>query len=158
MITNFPANPLANMSGLQLFSFSPYQNINTLPAIAKMKIIAPVVFKAGYSFLSGYSTIGQLNFTEKFTNDENGGLYSWLITGYAPGDSDTLVNLFEEMKTCRHLVTTVDNNRVKRLVGYNAPLDFSADYDSGKIPGTDMRGYAFTFSGQGKSRAPVYNV
>ena len=159
MITDFPGNPLTNMAGMQTFSFAPFQNISSLPPVVQNKITAPVAFNGGNRFLLGYSTIAQLDFNEKATTDENGSVYDWTITGYTPGDSDFLSALMADMMRCRQLVVLVqDNNGLVRLVGYNAPLEFSYIYDSGKIPGSDPRGYAFTFFGRGGASAPVYQV
>jgi hypothetical protein len=158
MITDFPANPVSNFAGLQLFSFSPYQNIAALPSISQKNIITPVTFVAGSQYLKGYSTTDQLSFSEKHTDDSNGGFYDWNISGYMPGDSDELINRMEEMRFSRYLVLTTDNNGILRLVGYNAPLVFTADFDSGKRAGTDNKGYSFAFTGQSRLRAPRYSA
>lgn len=156
MITDFPLNPLANLSGLQSFIFSPYQNISSIPPAGSGKITSPVIFNGGFDFFKGYSTIDQLSFLETLAQDDNLGAYTWAITGYTPGDSDILINLMEDMKRCRHLVVVRDHTGNLRLVGKNAPLYFSADFNSGKQAGTDAKGYSFSFSGQSKYRAPLY--
>lgn len=158
MITSFPAAQLANMAGLQSFIFSPYQNINALPAVALKLVGTDVSFYSGYAWLTGYSTISELVFTEKASPDDNGQAYDWLITGFMPGDNDTLANLMEQMSKSRHLVVTQDNSGNKRIIGMNAPLDFAADFGSGKQAGTDTKGYLFSFSGRSITRAPRFNA
>jgi hypothetical protein len=158
MISSFPTKAIANMPGIQSFLFSPYQNIASIPPAPGKKIITPVVFKPGYGFLTGYSTPGLMNLVETGAQDANGPIYDWLITGFYPGDDDSIIDLFTNMEIDRYVVLTKDNSGILRLVGINAPLNFVSVYDSGKEPGTDAKGYTFTFSGQSALRAPRYVV
>jgi hypothetical protein len=155
MITDFPAAPLANMPGVQGFTYVPYRYVQQLPRIIRSMAVQPILFFNGFRLYNGFSTPGELDFTETCVTSANGPTYEWQITGFVPGDDDELVNLFEEMESCRHLVCVKDKRGVQRLVGIGAPLVFTAKFNDGKKVG-DARGYSFTFANTGKNRAPVY--
>lgn len=157
MISNFPDKSITNIGGLETFLFSPYHLVRSLPAATGKLITSPVVFNTGNTFLKGYATLQTLKFTEIPSPDVNGTFYTWRISGFTPGDSDVLASLMEAMEIVRHIVVAKDMAGISRLVGYNAPLDFTADYSPGDDPSSG-RGYNFVFSGSGGKRAPVYRV
>lgn len=157
MIADFPVNPNQNIAGIAAFKFAPYYFISSIPSPANKVISQAVAFKAGYGFFIGQSTQDHLNFSENPSNDVNGTSYNWLISGFTPGDSDILADLFEEMEQQRHLVLVTDQLNRLRLVGIDAPLIFTAKYSSGNTPG-DAKGYAWQFAGSSMLRAPFYKV
>lgn len=158
MITSFPPVPIFNLSGLAEFYFAPYQDIAQLPDVVSNRIVEEITFNTGKSLLKGYSTKVNGFFSETPDRDSNGPFYTWAVTGYLPGDSNDHADLMASMEECRHIVLTKDHSGIQRLVGCNAPLDFIAVYNTGAEPGSDPKGYSFTFSGTSRSRAPAYNV
>jgi hypothetical protein len=157
MISDFTRPPLANLAGLQFFTYTPFQYVQQQARISRSLAIAPLIFYSGWRLFNGYSTIDTLDFNEKAIPTENGQSYEWTITGFIPGDSDTLVSTIEEMERNRHLVCVKDRMGIKRLVGIGAPLVFTTIFNDGAKAG-DTRGYTFTFTNTGKYRAPVYNL
>jgi hypothetical protein len=157
MMSDFPGRPLTNMAGLASFQFVPYHNLGPLPPIAQNTVTNPVAFLAG-GFYTGYATVDTLLLNETQSRDDSGEVFTWEIDGFVPGDTGELGDLMYGMAKVRHLVVVRDYAGVLRLVGYNAPLTFTADYASGKQAGTDAKGYNFKFEGEGRRRAPVYNL
>lgn len=156
MITNFPNPPIGNMPGISSFEFAPYNTILTLPAIASCRITTDIIFKPGQGWLSGYSTINECVFNENSSKDGNGDIYEWEIPGFAPGTGDELASLMLEMETVRHVVRIREHNGNVRIVGLKAPLEFTAALSTGKVAGSDAKGYSFRFFAQSGKRAPVF--
>lgn len=144
-----------NVGGIFSFQYIPYFQIVKLPTVTGKLITTPLGLNSGYTLLSGYSTLGETEFEENQKSDPNGPYYEWKLTGFVPGDSPDLIGLMEEMELVQHLVITRDTMNKRRMVGYDAPLDFSASFQSGGKPG-EARGYKFSFTGLSTKRAPVY--
>ncbi|WP_374949607.1 hypothetical protein [Mucilaginibacter sp.] len=157
MISSFPTSPLLNMAGQASFEFSPNYNILQLPTVIRRTVTLPIQFKPGTNFMTGVSSLGQLNFEEDSITSEGGTYYPWVISGFYPGDGDEVVDLFQDMEKVLHIVATKDFTNKIRLVGLNAPLTFNAKFQSGLVPG-EARGHAFSFTGAGLERAPYYQV
>ena len=140
------------------FVYIPFHLVLQMPAVINKKVTQPIQCLAGSAFLKGYSTLEELEFNETQKDDDpNDPYYQWEIIGFMPGDSSTLIELMEDMEHVRHLVIVNDNLNQKRLVGYDAPLNFKSIFQSGNKPG-QARGYKYTFSGLSPKRAPVYSL
>ncbi|MBS7565102.1 hypothetical protein KHS38_11865 [Mucilaginibacter sp. Bleaf8] len=159
MITDFPSIERAYLPGLVSFAFIPSQYIQTLPPVSQGTITQLVKLRSADRFLNGLSVIRKLSFDEEGATDDNGTIYNWKVTGFYPGDDPAAAALFAEMEAdhIRHLVIAKDHAGRRRLIGYNAPLTFTAVFNSGIEPG-DAIGYTFTFTGRGKQRAPLYKA
>lgn len=159
MISHFPAPPLINFSGYYEFQFAPYYTIQSVPAAVNKLISNPILFNAPHAFLNGYATCETLDFLEPAERTPHGTIYKPTVAGFAPGDSDELAMLMEEMENSgnRYVVVITPQTGKKRIVGLNSPLKFTAELVPGKTPG-GRKGYDFQFFTTATERAFFYNV
>lgn len=147
MITNFPEKPTYNSGGLKKFFFVPFLGVSENPVVVAGSAVTPLGLFPGFSLLAGYATIHTLQFIEEQNENEHGIFYEQTLTGFAPSDTQEMMDLFTEMAQNRFLIMTSDYLGKKRLVGSSDnPLAFSYKFSTGNDR-KDSRGYKFSFSG-----------
>jgi len=155
MYNNFPNKKAYNPGGYREFLFLPDYSIETFPMILNGSAQVPVGLAPGATWFAGYSTPETLSFTEESKTDANGTWYQQVISGFAPGDKPELVALMENLEKGRFLVMLRDSQGIRRLVGTPySPLELQSNFNSGDKR-SDLKGFAFKFTGQSLFRAPV---
>lgn len=157
MITNFPLKSFYIPGGVRSFQFIPAYQVITYPEIKSGQISQPLEFLTGKVWLNGYSTAGQLIFTEESESTVNGPTFNQEITGFYPGDKLPVLDLMNEMHRHPFMVKVTDASGQTRLVGSPGnPLEFTAKYSSG-LERADAKGYQFKFAVTTSESAPAYN-
>lgn len=156
MISNFPSKKLYNPGGYGKFYFLPHTSVDTFPMIVSGAAQVAVGLKVGHAWLEGYSTAETLNFSEESADDAHGPFYIPIISGFVPGDRPELVSLLQTMENMRFLVKLKDSLGKYKLVGSpGCPLKLLSNFSSGDRR-SDLKGFAFKFTGQALYRAPDY--
>src|SRR5690606_20868317 len=91
--------------------------VHVFPKVRAGVVTEVVELLPGYAWKQGYATAGTLNLVEKQNEDAGGTFHNTEVSGFAPGERDQLLNLFDNMSGNPFLVILKDNLGVKRLVG-----------------------------------------
>ncbi len=156
MFIDFPTPLNYNQGGIVQFQFVHISAVETWPDLIDGKISTPIVLKSGFQWLKGYSTSEKLNYLEDGKKTPNGSYYEKQINGVMPGDRKEIKNLMQEMQGRYFVVIFMEVGGLKRVAGgYGDLLEFSSKFSTGAAR-TDLKGYSFSFTGNGIYSSPIY--
>lgn len=153
---NFPTVTGDNMGGLAIFYFIPFENVEDIPEHSNYVIDQDIDIASGTSWNKGLAEINSLKFQEKYKETSQGVHCEKKLEGFLPGDSSTIIDLFEEMNNKFFILRATDADGNEKVVGtIEEPLKFTASFATGTFNG--KKGHHYSFSGVGKEKSPIYN-
>ena len=151
----FPENT-SNIGGCHTFHFIKADNVQLIVINTLHNNVSELVLKLHTAFHSGYASFRSLQFQENMRNNDSGRFFLTRISGFYPGLTNHILNIFSAMQAQEFIVVITDNNNQKRLVGTpQSPLKFTFNQASGANP-TQRNGFEFTFEGKLLCQSPFF--
>lgn len=154
-----PADGFSNIGGVAYFWFAPIEKVQSIPDVnSTLKAIsAPVTWKDGGTFLSGYSTIEKQSLSIRSSFGSNGRSFDVELSGFWPGHDESMSELLDLMNGQQFIVLAEDNEAKRRLLGtLDEPMIFSFGEWGAGTANSGGRGYKFSFSRKMSYNPPFY--
>lgn len=153
-MNNFPQPPIDSIAGLASFNFVEVEGVNSIARPLDHKITDAVTLNANYSWLTGYSSIDALDYSESGKQSDDGTFVEAQLRGFAPASPEMLQRL-GKMDGRMFVLHITDNDGLEKVVGtIEQPLTFSCDFETQTVSG--VKGYYYKFKGLLENRAPIY--
>jgi hypothetical protein len=147
MLQNIRKNICANSGGLVTLWFIPVEDTVSIPDPIYHIVADPVTLGSGKAFFSIDITEDTFNFSEKEVKTDDGKTFEVNISGFIAGDTNLMVDGFDDMSDRRHIVIAKDSNGYSRIVGtIGNGLFFKHDFDT-QTSSNGRKGTQITFYG-----------
>jgi len=149
-MNHFPQIIDENIPGLQKFWWAPVSYFSSIDDPVNY-IISSINFVQGKNWFNGWSLNRLLLPEEKPKYTDHGDIYHNALSGKVPKDTPSIVDLFVEIRSYRHIVVYQDNNGYYKLLG---SLDSPCIFEFKLLKNNDSNEYHFSF--RSISTKPLY--
>jgi hypothetical protein len=154
---SYPENT-SNIGGCHTFRFIEADKVAAIVINTLYNYVSSIDLKSDAAFHSGYASFRSLQFRERMRNNDSGYYFLTQISGFYPGLSPQVLNIFSAMQHHEFIVSVTDNNNQTHLAGTpRTPLKFTFDQTSGANP-SQRNGFEFRFEGELLNPSPFFNI
>ena len=138
-MNSFPEIACDNFGGISKFYFIPVDDADSISEPDGM--VVSVTLKDGKVWFEGESS-EDIAYTEEYSDTDSGDVYSCKLSGFYPGDSDTLLDFFNDLRKITFLVMFKDLNEEWKLLG---TLDIPCRFRYARVKDKERNGFNYSF-------------